>query len=215
MSTLSYSAIISERSLSGRKPSNEPGVRTKFQVERPVVLVRDETDAVRHLADHPGMLGDGPDRAVGLRQIDVPAPPQPHERPDRRHAAHGRGAAGRRRHLRPRRQPRGSAAARGHGVSEVEPVPQEHLRERGVRAARGRRDATSRPLQAICERCLRGAALVGRGQGPAGRLGPEPVRRAGAAAVHRPRPGDRPGSAASGRAGLGPGPGLARRASKT
>jgi phosphate transport system ATP-binding protein len=32
MSTLSYSAIISERSLTGRKPSNEPGVRTKCQV---------------------------------------------------------------------------------------------------------------------------------------------------------------------------------------
>jgi phosphate transport system ATP-binding protein len=32
MSTLSYSAIISERSLAGRKPSNEPGVRIKFQV---------------------------------------------------------------------------------------------------------------------------------------------------------------------------------------
>jgi phosphate transport system ATP-binding protein len=32
MSTLSYSAIISERSLSGRKPSNEPGVRAKFAV---------------------------------------------------------------------------------------------------------------------------------------------------------------------------------------
>src|ERR671937_1883972 len=32
MSTLSYSAIISERSLSGREPSNEPGVRAKFVV---------------------------------------------------------------------------------------------------------------------------------------------------------------------------------------
>jgi phosphate transport system ATP-binding protein len=32
MSTLSYSAIISERSMSGRKPSNEPGVRAKFLV---------------------------------------------------------------------------------------------------------------------------------------------------------------------------------------
>jgi phosphate transport system ATP-binding protein len=32
MSTLSYSAIISERSLSGRKPSNEPGVKDKFSV---------------------------------------------------------------------------------------------------------------------------------------------------------------------------------------
>jgi phosphate transport system ATP-binding protein len=32
MSTLSYSTIISERSLAGRKPSNEPGVRTKLLV---------------------------------------------------------------------------------------------------------------------------------------------------------------------------------------
>ena len=30
MSTLSYSAIISERSMSGRKPSNEPGAVCKF-----------------------------------------------------------------------------------------------------------------------------------------------------------------------------------------
>ena len=34
MSTLTYSAIISERGLSGRKPSNEPGVHTKFQVRK-------------------------------------------------------------------------------------------------------------------------------------------------------------------------------------
>jgi phosphate transport system ATP-binding protein len=32
MSTLSYSAIISERSLNGREPLNAPGVRHKFQV---------------------------------------------------------------------------------------------------------------------------------------------------------------------------------------
>ena len=32
MSTLSYSAIISERSMSGREPSNVPGVRSKFVV---------------------------------------------------------------------------------------------------------------------------------------------------------------------------------------
>jgi phosphate transport system ATP-binding protein len=34
MSTLSYSAIISERSMNGREPSNQPGVRTKFQVNK-------------------------------------------------------------------------------------------------------------------------------------------------------------------------------------
>jgi phosphate transport system ATP-binding protein len=34
MSTLSYSAIISERSMNGRQPSNEPGVRTKFLVRQ-------------------------------------------------------------------------------------------------------------------------------------------------------------------------------------
>src|SRR5438270_3228255 len=32
MSTMSYTAILSERDLSGRKPSNEPGVRAKFTV---------------------------------------------------------------------------------------------------------------------------------------------------------------------------------------
>jgi phosphate transport system ATP-binding protein len=34
MSTLSYSSIISERSLSGRQPANEPGVRTKFLIRQ-------------------------------------------------------------------------------------------------------------------------------------------------------------------------------------
>jgi phosphate transport system ATP-binding protein len=34
MSTLSYSAIISERSMNGREPSNQPGVRAKFQVNK-------------------------------------------------------------------------------------------------------------------------------------------------------------------------------------
>jgi len=34
MSTLSYSAIISERTLTGRKPSNGAGIRTKFQIRK-------------------------------------------------------------------------------------------------------------------------------------------------------------------------------------
>jgi phosphate transport system ATP-binding protein len=34
MSTLSYSAIISERTLNGREPSNEPGVKAKFGVRK-------------------------------------------------------------------------------------------------------------------------------------------------------------------------------------
>jgi phosphate transport system ATP-binding protein len=34
MSTLSYSAIISERSMNGREPSNVPGVRAKFMVSK-------------------------------------------------------------------------------------------------------------------------------------------------------------------------------------
>jgi phosphate transport system ATP-binding protein len=34
MSTLSYSAIISERQLTGRKPSNEPGVKTKLLIRK-------------------------------------------------------------------------------------------------------------------------------------------------------------------------------------
>jgi phosphate transport system ATP-binding protein len=34
MSTLSYSAIISERTMNGREPSNEPGVQAKFVVRK-------------------------------------------------------------------------------------------------------------------------------------------------------------------------------------
>ena len=60
------------------------------------------------------------------------------------------------------------------------------------------------PQQGQAERDRRALAApgraVGRGEGPAGQVGPGPVRRAGAAAVHRPHARRRAGRGAHGRA---------------
>ena len=73
MSTLSYSAIISERSQNGREPSDLKGVRPKFEV-RNLSFWYGANQALFDVSpDDPGALGGRPDRAVGLRQIDVPA----------------------------------------------------------------------------------------------------------------------------------------------
>ena len=66
----------------------------------------------------------------------------------------------------PRRQPvrlrgqrdRGQAAHR-HGLPEAEPVPEEHLRQRGLRARGWRASRSAASSTLIVERSLRGAAL--------------------------------------------------------
>ena len=55
---------------------------------------------------------------------------------------------------------------------------------------------------------------LGRGQGPARYLGPQPLRRPAAAAVHRPRPGPEAGGDPPRRALLGPRPDLDRGRSR-
>ena len=45
-------------------------------------------------------------------------------------------------------------------------------------------------LSTLVEACLRAGRSVGRGQGPAGRFGPDAFRRPAAAAVHRAGAGD-------------------------
>ena len=62
-------------------------------------------------------------RPVGLRQVDVPALLQPHERPDPRHAGRGHDDARRRGHLRPGRRPGRPAPPRRHDLPAAEPVP--------------------------------------------------------------------------------------------
>ena len=91
------------------------------------------------------------------------------------------------------------APAHRHGLPEAEPVPEVDLRQRRLRAAHQRR-----AQQAQAGRDRRALAApgraVGRGEGPPEDVGPEPVRRAGAAAVHRPHDRRRAGRRPHGRA---------------
>ena len=143
-------------------------------------------------------------RPVRLRQVDLPALPQPHERHDRRlpgrRADHDR----RRGHLRSVDR-RGRAARPGrHGVPEAEPVPEVDLRERRLRPAHPRPGAQSKAeLDEIVEISLQKRRPLGRGQGPAARARHRPVRRPAAAPVHRPRHRRLAGSHPDGRALLG------------
>ena len=67
--------------------------------------------------------GDRADRAVGLRQVDVPADPQPDARGDPRRGDLGQGRARRHRRLRQRAERDPGAHAHRHGLPEAEPVP--------------------------------------------------------------------------------------------
>ena len=145
-------------------------------------------------------------RPVRLRQDHGAALPQPHERPHPRRPGGGQAAATtaststgpdvsatevRRRHR--------------HGVPEAEPVPQEHLRQRGLRPkVNGVRRKGE--LDDIVEQSLRERRAVGRGEGPPQELGPRHVGRSAAAAVHRPHHRRRARRGADGRAVLGPRP---------
>ena len=100
-----------------------------------------------------------------------------------------------------RRRP---AAPQGrHGVPEVEPVPQVDFRERRLRPAHQRpgevegRDGRPRRGKPAA------GGDLGRGQGPAARVGAGAVGRPAAAAVHRAGAGHPAGDPADGRAGLG------------
>ena len=62
-------------------------------------------------------------RPVGLRQVDVPAHPQPHARGHPERPRRGRGAARRRQPLRPGRRPGARAPPGRHGLPAAEPVP--------------------------------------------------------------------------------------------
>ena len=146
------------------------------------------------------------DRPVGLRQVDVPALPEPDERPDPRRArVEGDDHLPRAGPLRQGRRPGPGAQARRHGLPEAEPVPEVDLRQHRLRPARDRdegrhgRDRRERPAP-------RGA--VGRGQGPPEDERLRHVGRPAAAPVHRPRAGDLARRPAHGRAVLGARPDL-------
>ncbi len=104
--------------------------------------------------------GDGADRPVRLRQVDLPALPQPDERHDRRLP---------RRPARSRSTARTSTTAsidvgaaarpRRHGVPEAEPVPEVDLRQRRLRPAHPRpRQPARRSWTRSCRRAWSGPA---------------------------------------------------------
>ncbi len=132
------------------------------------------------------------------------------------------GRAGRRRDALPRHGPlRQGSLARGgppphrHGLPEAEPVPQVDLRQRRLRAADQRHQRNKASLDEIVEKLAAQRGAVGRGEEPAQAVRSRPVRRPGAAAVHRPHDRGRAGRRADGRARLGPRPDRHRSRSRT
>ena len=150
-------------------------------------LLRRQAGAVRRLHRHRRARGHRVHRPVGLRQVDLPALPQPDERHDRRLRAPGK--------IELDGQDIYAAdvdvvqlrARVGMVFQKPNPFPKsiyENVaygpRIHGL--ARGKAE-----LDEIVETALQRRRPVGRGQGPARRARQRPVRRPAAAAVHRPR----------------------------
>ena len=144
-------------------------------------------------------------RPVRLRQVHVPAHPQPDARADAVGLARRRGAARRQRHLRPASGSSPTPAAPiGMVFQKPNPFPAMSiydnvlagLRLTGIKARTAARGRARRDVPD------QGRALE-RGPGPARAAGRRPLRRPAAAAVHRPVAGRRAPGAAHGRAVLG------------
>ncbi len=140
-------------------------------------------------------------RALGMRQEHRAAQPQPHERPDPGLPLRGPRPVPRPGRLRARGGSRRGAPVHRHGLPAAQPVLDEHLRQRGLRAP-------PQPLPRQRRRAGRagpaaGGAL-GRGQGQAQEQRAVAVGRPAAAPVHRPRHRHRTLGAPDGRAVLRP-----------
>ena len=119
----------------------------------------------------------------------------------------GRGPLRRRADLRRRHRPRRPAAADRHGLSEAEPVPQEHLQQRRLGCADQRLSRRhGRAGRAVAP--PRGP--VGRGEDQAEPLRAGALRRPAATALHRPDARRRARGHPDGRALLGARPDLDR-----
>jgi hypothetical protein len=129
--------------------------------------------------------GHGLHRPVGLRQVDLPALPEPDER-HHRYLPRGRQDHHRwRGHLRPVASTRCSCAPRSAWCSRS----RTRSRSRSTTTSPTARASTAwpptRPTSKRSWRSLQKAGLLGRGQGPPGRARHRPVRRPAAAPVHR------------------------------
>ncbi len=149
-----------------RSAARRPGAAT-LEAARRVRLVRRPPRARGRRPVHARRRGHRAHRPVGLRQVDVPPPAQPHARAGARRRARRRDPARRRGHLRPRHPGPAGAHADRHGVPEAEPVPgHEHPRQRAGRAQAGPhqvrrqgrpRRAVARPGRPVAARCATGS----------------------------------------------------------
>ena len=138
--------------------------------------------------DIPAQPGDRADRPVGLRQVDVPALPQP----DERHHPICRVTGtitldGRTSTIRGIDVVR-AARPRRHGVPEAEPVPEVDLRQRRLRPAHPRPRRAPRPSSTrSCRARCSAPGLWDEVKDRLQRARHRPLRRPAAAPVHRPR----------------------------
>jgi len=185
--------------------SDHPTIRlsdTYHRRARLLLLVRCRAGAVRPDAHHSAAGRDLLDRALRVRQEHVPPVHQPHERALARNAPRRRHPARRNLGVLPRDRSRHAAPARGDGVPAAEPPPQVDLRQCGLRPPLERARPGARDARAGGASPAPGGP-VGRGEGPAARARPQPLRRPATAAVHRARAGERARGPAARRALLG------------
>ena len=129
--------------------------------------LRREARALRCRPRHSRKTGDGVDRPVGLRQVDLPALPQPHERHDQLCQGDRQDHARRRGHLRQVHRRGGTPGPRRHGVPEAQSVPEVDLRKRRLRPAHPRPDQEPGGARRGRRDEPEEGGAVERGEGPA------------------------------------------------
>ena len=190
----------------GREPSSRAEGRADADRGGLDRLRREARRQRGHAARSPGR-GAGADRPLGLRQDDAAALAQPagrdHADGDPRRPHHAR-----RRGHRPDGGD-GAAAPGQHGLPAAQPVPDERLRQRRLRAARaGLGPARQGRADELRRRRAAARRALGRGRGDPRPPGAAPLRRPAAAALHRPRARRPARGAAARRALLGARPAL-------
>ena len=167
-----------------RESDTEHGQANRRQ--RPQRLLRLLQGHRGHLDDGRAPLRHGLHRPVRLRQVDLPAHPQPDARGDPRRSRRGQGHARRREPLRQLDRPRDRAPHGRHGLPAAEPLPDDvDLRQRRGGPAAQRRQEQEDPRRHRRE-VAQGRQPLERGQGPPEQARRRPLRRPAAAAVHRP-----------------------------
>ena len=165
--------------------------------------LRRQAGPARHFDRHPRSRRHLLHRTLGLRQVDLPALHQPHERHHRRRQGRRHDQARRRGHLRSHARRGRTARPHRHGVPEAQSLPQVDLRKRRLWP----QDPWPRPHQDRPRRNRRLLAPQGRplrrGQGSPQRARHRPLRWPAAAPLHCPRHRRRPRSHPDGRALLG------------